>query len=289
MRNAIYRLVADDINEASIIGRKLARSSATSSTHVWLWNAMAKHPLSQTCRQIRQEFDPIHRHRAIVTGVTRYRLELENFNVARINDFADLIESMPKVVQDKLREAVGRLEPIIRYNLTDQILPSICELGVKWRDLYPTFSKLRRALDATNPYSLFDRQEVNPNFKAQAMSITQKKVAPTHDLARRAKAELKKLNQDVHKKLRSYAKDQQSVWLLSYLSEKLEVTLVDYFKSQRCAREERASKALEQRLEIRLKAKLREELKAELREEIINELKGEAWQIQAGFEGWNRE
>jgi len=131
MRNAIYRLVADDINEASIIGRKLAGSSATSSTHVWLWNAMAKHPLSQTCRQIRQEFDPVHHHRAIVTGVTRYRLELEDFNVAHVDNFADLVESMPKVVQDRLRETVDRCEPIIQYNLTDQILPSIRELGVK--------------------------------------------------------------------------------------------------------------------------------------------------------------
>ena len=117
------------------------------------------------------------------------------------------------------------------------------------------------------------------------MSIAQRKVAPTHDLARRAKGELEKLHQDVRKDLKSYAGDRQSVWLLKYLSEKLECAHIDYFKSQRCAREERASKALEQRLESRIKAKLREEMKAELRAEVINELQAEAqaeleWQIQ---------
>lgn len=58
LRNAIYHLVADDIDEASIIGRKLKSNVA------W-WDAMAKHPLSQTCRQLRQEFDSIHRRRAM--------------------------------------------------------------------------------------------------------------------------------------------------------------------------------------------------------------------------------
>ena len=106
LRNAIYHAVADDIDKVSIIGRRLDQSKATSRDDSWLWNAMAKHPLSQTCGQLRREFDPIHQHRAITTGVTRYRLELENFDVERISDFAGVIRFMPKVITVQLRETV---------------------------------------------------------------------------------------------------------------------------------------------------------------------------------------
>lgn len=139
IRNAIYHLVADDIDEVNIIDRKLDSSKATTKDHEWLWNAMAKHPLSQTCHQLRQEFDPIHRHRALTTGVTRYRLELENFAIERVGDFAGLIRLAPKVVQDQLKEHLHHYNPIIRYNLTNSIFPSIRELKRKWRSLESIF------------------------------------------------------------------------------------------------------------------------------------------------------
>jgi hypothetical protein len=116
LRNTIYHRVAQDIDEASIIGRKIGFASAGAQDR--FWDTIAKHPLSQTCRQLRQEFDPIHRHRTMTTGVSRYYLDLENFDLDRLGDFARL----PKQVPDCIRQhVVSKMKPhniTIRFHLT---------------------------------------------------------------------------------------------------------------------------------------------------------------------------
>lgn len=288
MRNTIYRMVADDMDEVSMIGHKLNWSKATSKNHLWLWNAMIKHPLSQTCRQLRQEFSPIHRCRVITTGVSRYRLELENFNLHRSDRFAELIGSMPKIIRDKLSETVIRRQPIIRYNLTNNLFTSIRELETRWRDLYPIFSKLNRALgfDAFRGYHV---TEVNLNFRSRTMSPALRKIAPTQDLVTRAKRELQQTCERNHK---DFSYERLNLYLLDQLFNKLKAAYSNHFKPLRLAREARASRALEEHLENKLRTRLRNELKAELRAEVMNELKEEAqvelekW-IQEGLESWS--
>jgi len=67
LRNNIYHLVAEDIDEVKIIARKIGFGSAAAEDR--FWDTVAKHPLSQTCRRLRLDFDPIHRHKSMVTGV----------------------------------------------------------------------------------------------------------------------------------------------------------------------------------------------------------------------------
>lgn len=297
MRNAIYRLVADDIDEVSIIGRKLNSSKASSSDHTWLWNTIAKHPLSQTCRQLRQEFDPVHRRRALTTGVTKYRLELADFDVDRIKTFAEVIPSMPNAIQGRLMQDVRDSGSIIRFNLTYEIFDSIRKLEKNWRALGSIFSGLRRALNLLG-YGLRYSCSLNLNLNHRTMSSAQKKTKPTRFQVREAKKDLKNISDTVWTGFqisRESEEGKESVRMLDRFSSELEYTHDNYFRHMRRARKEKANKALEDRLEAKLRLKLRDELKAELkaelREEIVNEQKEEAMteleqQIQEGLEGW---
>ena len=56
-----------------------------------IWNAIARYSLSQTCRMLRKEFDPMHRYHIMVKGVPKYILELENYDVDRMGRLRDLI------------------------------------------------------------------------------------------------------------------------------------------------------------------------------------------------------
>lgn len=283
MRNAIYHIVADAINEVSIIGRKLNRKEATSRNHAWLWKAMAKHPLSQTCRQLRQEFDPVHQHRAITTGVARYRLELENFEVRRTYDFAKLIGCMPKAIRGQLKQNVNRYIPIIRFNLTNHISPSIREVHRKWRNLDTIFSTLQLALDIkiANPYIIFDAYEVNLNYGTPAMSLVQNNLAPAQDVVASAKSHFKKMYDEIYPNGWSGIEDVQgSLAVFGGLFAALDSAHKRHLRLLKEAREKRASKAVEEELRERykdvLKAELRDGLKEELGAEIMNEMNAEA-------------
>jgi hypothetical protein len=72
LRNTIYHLVVADIDEANIIGRKIGFGAASAKDR--FWETVAKHPLGQTCRQLREEFGSIHRHLVMTTGVPHYYL-----------------------------------------------------------------------------------------------------------------------------------------------------------------------------------------------------------------------
>lgn len=298
LRNEIYRLVVDDIDEVDIIGRKLKWKEATPGDHAWLWDAMAKHPLNQACRQTRQEFDPIHQRRALVTGVARYRLELENFDLDRIKDFNKLSRDMPRVIHDRMREAVCSDHAVIRFNLSKFVLFSVNQLNEEWATLDRTFSSLRHFLNISDEY--LDRCiEVNLNLQTPAMTPAQRNMAPTDDLATKAKRKLrsiyKYLDDDlgVRGHLRdTWTEDGQCMCHFRLLSRELDYKHSRHFKPLKEAREKGARKALKERLRKKLKVRLREELKAELRAEIMNEQKEEAAielerQILEGLEGWS--
>jgi hypothetical protein len=299
MRNAIYRLVADDIDEVSIIGRKLRNNVS------W-WTTVAKHPLSQTCSQLRQEFDPIHQHHVTTTGAARYHLELEDYDVDAIGTFAKFAGSIPRAVRDQLKQKIGSCgmaRNIIRFNLTKNVLASIHKLEKNWRELDSIFSKLQRAFDVKD-YEARLTHEVNLNLnsKDRAMSPAMKKIAPTQNLLRGVKKDFKRISKNVREGYCwRYGEDLESVEVFEMIFSELEYTQDDYFRCQRWAREERGRKASEEHLESNLKARLRDELKEELKTELKEELKAEIMdelkdeteaelerQIQEGLEGWSK-
>ena len=98
LRNAIYHLVAEDISEVNFIARKIGLGSGSADAKARLWDSVAKHPLTQTCHQLCHDFYPIHRHKSMVIGVSHYFLEVENFDVGRLGDFAHLLEEVPSVL-----------------------------------------------------------------------------------------------------------------------------------------------------------------------------------------------
>jgi hypothetical protein len=126
LRNTIYHKVAEDIEEVSIIARKIGFGAANAEDR--LWATVVKHPLSQTCSQLRQEFDPIHRHKTITTGVSSYRLEVANYDVRRLGDFARLLKQVPSFVpQIRLSAKAGH--PIFCFRLDSNLKTSLDKIG----------------------------------------------------------------------------------------------------------------------------------------------------------------
>ena len=124
LRNAIYHLVAEDINEVNFIARKIGLGPGSADAKARLWDTVAKHPLTQTCRQLRQDFDPIHRHKSMVIGVSHYLLEVENFDVGRLGDFAHLLEEVPSVLSH-VQSCVNNDRPLVRFHLNNNVMTSV--------------------------------------------------------------------------------------------------------------------------------------------------------------------
>jgi diadenosine tetraphosphatase ApaH/serine/threonine PP2A family protein phosphatase len=122
LRNNIYHMVAQDIEEVSILSRKIGFGAASAEDR--LWDIVAKHPLSQTCSQLRQEFDPIHRRKAITVGVTRYRLEVPNYDVYRLREFARLLKQVPSFVP-QIRASVKVDRVLVRFQLDSNLKSSL--------------------------------------------------------------------------------------------------------------------------------------------------------------------
>jgi hypothetical protein len=122
LRNNIYHMVAQDIEEVSILSRKIGFGAASAEDR--LWDTVAKHPLSQTCSQLRQEFDPIHRRKAITVGVTRYRLEVPNYDVYRLREFARLLKQVPSFVP-QIRASVKVDRVLVRFQLDSNLKSSL--------------------------------------------------------------------------------------------------------------------------------------------------------------------
>ncbi|KAM0703667.1 hypothetical protein Q7P35_009606 [Cladosporium inversicolor] len=119
LRNNIYHLVAKDIDEVTFIGRKIGFGPADAKDR--LWDTVAKHPLNHTCRQLRLDFDAIHRHKSMITGVAQYCLEVENYDVDRLGDFARLLEQVPSVLAF-VQSCVTTGKPLVRFRLNNNVM-----------------------------------------------------------------------------------------------------------------------------------------------------------------------
>lgn len=115
-------MVAENIDEVTFIGRKIGFGPADAKDR--LWETVAKHPLTHTCRQLRQDFDAIHRHKTMITGVAHYCLEVENYDVDRLGDFARLLEQVPSVLAF-VRSCVVTGEPLVRFRLNNNVMTFI--------------------------------------------------------------------------------------------------------------------------------------------------------------------
>ena len=117
-------MVAKGIDEVVFIARKIRSESGSADAKDRLWDTVAKHPLTHTCRQLREDFDAIHRHKAMVTGVAHYCLEVGNYDYDRLGDYAELLEQVPSVLS-YVRSCVTTGKPLVRFHLNDSVMTSI--------------------------------------------------------------------------------------------------------------------------------------------------------------------
>jgi hypothetical protein len=122
LRNTIYHLMADNIDEANIIGRKIGFGAASAEDR--FWNTITKHPLSQTCRQLHLEFGTIHRHLVMTTGVPQYYLLVENYDLDRLGSFARLLEQVPSMLAH-LKSSIKARKMRLRFCLNQKMEASV--------------------------------------------------------------------------------------------------------------------------------------------------------------------
>jgi hypothetical protein len=153
LRNNIYSKVAADLDEVSIIGRKLSQikpNSTEAEASDRMWQAIAKHPLARTSRKLRKEFSPIHRYHVMVKGVPKYILELENYDMDRMGRLADLAVLMGPLLEH-LRTTMTAEKFMIRFLLNGRVEDSVKRLEnhaqtpdrpasgyLKFKNLFPT-------------------------------------------------------------------------------------------------------------------------------------------------------
>jgi hypothetical protein len=199
LRNNINRMIADDIDEVKIIGRKIGFGRADAEDR--FWDTVTKHTLSQTCRQLRQEFVPIHRHTVMTTGVPHYCLEVENYDIGRLDSFARLLEQVPSVLPHIQASArAGR--PLVHFQLNNNLMTSLKKLGLdvenqgtlpalfmRLRELFREVSSIHNSVGYHNTRSTWweSRGIVSINMRSQEMSVVEKRAAVTQARAKDAR------------------------------------------------------------------------------------------------------
>lgn len=182
LRNNIYNKVAADLDEVSIIGRKLKPMKANCSEEEAkgrMWHAIAKHPLAQTSRTLRKEFNPIHRYHVMVKGVTKYILELENYDLDRMERLADLVVLTGPLLEH-LRTKLTAEKFVIRFLLNGHVEKSVPVLEKYARTparLGRGYAKLKSVFPPGCDYWSW---EVVLNLYDKSMSAAQKAMATSH-------------------------------------------------------------------------------------------------------------
>lgn len=127
LRNTIYQHVVEDVEEVSISIRQLTKPELEDShlsVNDCLRQSLSKHPLSQTCRQLRAEFDPIHKHKALITGVKMYNFDAENYEVDCLEDLAEVLsKTLLHSMSEKTKHGFR-----VRFLLDNGALESVLEL-----------------------------------------------------------------------------------------------------------------------------------------------------------------
>jgi len=281
LRNNIYLKVAEEIDEASIIGRKIDRFDPTwtdAEAEDRMWHALAKHPLSQTCRKIRTEFSPIHRHYAITKGVPKYYLELENYDMDRMEKLAFLVARVGPLLEH-LKLTAEKF--VIRFLLNGHAVKSVKLLANYARTPHRLGRGYYRLKSLFPPDREYWSWEVVLNLYDNSMSTAQKAVATSHKQEAYIRYLLKNMyegpmygdlsqfpratsNQDL---VRSYSNDAQTRRVTTLLREYHDKANAGF---QAAKREMHRIK-----VENDTRQKLREELRATMRKELILELRTE--------------
>jgi hypothetical protein len=181
LRNNIFNRLAADLDEVSIIGCKLsgAPCSALGAANR-MWNAIAKHPLSQTCRMLRREFNPIHRYHVMTKGVPKYILELEDYDVDHMERLGDLIV-MAGPLLEQLRTKLTAEKFVIRFLLNGHVVKSVRVLSKYAQTpgrLGSSYANLKGALPHGSDYWSW---EVTLNLYNKTLSAAERAAAISHE------------------------------------------------------------------------------------------------------------
>ena len=181
LRNNIFNRVAANLDEVSIIGRKLSGPPCNAMGAAnRMWNAIAKHPLSQTCRMLRREFNPIHRYYVMTKGVPRYILELENYDVDHMERLGDLIVLAGPLLE-QLRTKLTAEKFFIRFLLNGHVVKSVRVLSKYAQTpgrLGSSYANLKGVLPHGSDYWSW---EVTLNLYNKTLSAAERAAAISHE------------------------------------------------------------------------------------------------------------
>lgn len=286
LRNAIYHLAVDEISEANIIGRKIGFGTASAGDR--FWQAVAKHPLSQACRQLRQEFDPIHRRRVMTTGVACYHLDLEKYDLDRLGDFARIVQQVPSMLPH-LHSSIQAGKLTTRFNLNHKVESSVKQLCTQTveldrlikgpRQLRALFSDMKQWL----PWPDLPSTDVILNLRNNGMTTEEKRVAVSLEKSLHVRRALKELHEDLCSRFVTHRMRQEigsdiANWLFNRHDSA-------HRNDQRSKEDARATKAKEAYLECH-----REEIENDAREKMEAEFEAKLEaRLRAEKEKWMAE
>lgn len=277
LRNSIYHLVADEIDEANIVGRKIGFGAASPENR--FWDTIAKHPLGQTSRQLRQEFGSVHRYLVMTTGVPRYNLLLENYDLDRLASLARLLRQLPSMVPH-LRSSIRNHQMEIKFCLNQKVEASVQQLRSHTEELdhLENGPRMFGSLFPDIPYSIryipFGYAEVILNLRNNAMSTTQKRTAISGEQNLNVKRALKVLVHDLDRRFNTpEMRERAGRDVVAWLSRCHNQAHTDDLRDKRYAREERANARLRDHLKEELRAEIETELKAKIRAEVEDEVR----------------
>lgn len=286
LSNAIYDLVAKDIDEASIIGRKIAFSATSARDR--FWDTIAKHPLSQTCRQLRQEFDPIHRRRVMTTGVACFHLDLENYDLDRLGDFARIVQQVPSMLPH-LHSSIQAGKLTTRFNLNHKLESSVKQLCTQTvdldrllkgpRQLRALFSDMKKWL----PWRGLPPIDVILNLRNNRMTTEEKRVAVSLEKSLHARRALEKLDEDLSSRFVTYRMQQEiGVDIARWLFYRHDSAHRNDQRSKEHARAMKAKEAYLERHRERIESDAREKMKAEFEAKLEAKLRAEKvkWMVE---------
>lgn len=282
MRNAIYHLVVEEVNEANIIGHKIGFGTASAEDR--FWQTVAKHPFSQTCRELRKEFDPIHRRRVMTIGVACYHLDLENYDLDRLGDFVRLVKPLNSVFL-LLLASMKAGNKFVRFQLTQEVEASVEQIrarswsGSRLLQGPDEFSKLAgKGVGKRFGPVYFPSAEVVLNLRTRAMTTAEKKLAISMEQHSRAMKALEESTNDLQKRLDNtflrYLHDSKAVKVLKELLSIHYCAHRENYRTKELARGEKAAAAKTKdrenfekdargKLEAEFEAKLETRLRAE--------------------------
>lgn len=285
LKNMIYHFVADDIEEASIIGRKLESKNATRNAETRVWDAIARHPLSQTCQQLRLEFDPIHQCRVLSTGVEAYWLDIENFDMDQMTALAKLLPHVPQLFAH-LRT---NQRFTARLNIGKSALKSAEALEQRGNSSASTMKgDYERLMDVIGMHGWYNPLTVQIHFRTRTMSRAEKEAGVTGQTLNAVISRLKSMleapermyGQDWGRLDKAVYKDQ--VFIRGILR-KLQHEKCIHYREQRWEREEKINSMREETVKAKTRVESRSELKIELREALAAQPESAKWDVISKF------